>query len=304
MSLPTVSIVMATYNRAHTIKRAIDSVLQQDFSDWELIIVDDGSTDKTREILSAYADTRIHILHHNFNRGVCAAKNTGFDNMLGDWFTTLDSDDEMLPNALSTMLNISKEIDSSIDAVTCNCIDTSTGEFSGKGVNGDQWLNFETLVKKCSGEHWGLTKKCLLGNLRLNEKINGGENLLWYQVSKKAKRYYIHQALRIYHTEGNDRICQKVKKVDLPKRITFYLEISKERDYLDILKKYLTPEYLNIIFNIVLVHVMEGHHSLALKYFNECKESLTRMKRLGLWVVLKLGAVPTRVLVQLFLSVR
>jgi glycosyltransferase involved in cell wall biosynthesis len=81
---PTVSIVTATYNRADTLGRAIDSVLRQTYPDWELIVVDDGSTDRTSEVLSGYTDERIRVFKHERNRGVTAAKNTGLDHMQGD----------------------------------------------------------------------------------------------------------------------------------------------------------------------------------------------------------------------------
>lgn len=71
-----VSIVIATYNRASTLPRAIESVRRQTHGDWELIIVDDGSTDHTPEIIAAIEDSRIRTYRHAKNRGVTAAKNT------------------------------------------------------------------------------------------------------------------------------------------------------------------------------------------------------------------------------------
>ena len=82
-----VSIITATYNRAAVLARAIDSVVRQDYSFWELLIVDDGSTDETQELLRGYKDERITVLTHSENRGVSAAKNTGLDHMSGEWFT-------------------------------------------------------------------------------------------------------------------------------------------------------------------------------------------------------------------------
>jgi GT2 family glycosyltransferase len=70
-----VSIIMATYDRAATLPRAIDSVLAQDYPGWELIIVEDGSTDETRAVLDEYRDPRILRVRYERNRGVAAAKN-------------------------------------------------------------------------------------------------------------------------------------------------------------------------------------------------------------------------------------
>lgn len=304
MPASIISIVMVTYNRAHTLPRAIDSVLAQDFQNWELVIVDDGSTDNTREVLAGYADSRIKTVFHERNSGVCAAKNTGFDHMSREWFTTLDSDDEMVPEALSTMLAVLENIDPAINAITCNCIDTTTGDYAGKGLEHDQWLDFETMVTKCSGEHWGITKSSLLGDMRFNEKISGGESIVWYRISQKARRYYIHKALRIYHTEGDDRICQSAKAIDIDKRCAFYREISKELDYLELLRKYRPADYAATMFNISLIHTMEGRSGDALKAYNDCKSYLPVTRQAALLAARLIGPRAARAIVRLLVRLR
>lgn len=100
-----ISIVMTTYDRATTVGRAIDSVLHQTYPEWELIIVDDGSTDDTQHVLEQFSDSRILVVKHDENRGVTAAKNTGLNELRGEWFSLLDSDDEIVPEALEVMLD-------------------------------------------------------------------------------------------------------------------------------------------------------------------------------------------------------
>lgn len=92
------SILMATYNRGSLLPRAVESVLRQTYSNWELIIVDDGSTDSTPDVLAAYAgkERRITILRQQ-NKGLVAARNRAARRANGDWLTFLDSDDEYLP---------------------------------------------------------------------------------------------------------------------------------------------------------------------------------------------------------------
>ncbi len=96
---PLVSVIIPTYNRGWTIKEAIDSVLEQDFSDYELIVVDDGSTDNTADILQSYGNTIIVI--HQSNKGVSAARNRGIGASAGRLIAFLDSDDIWLPQKLS-----------------------------------------------------------------------------------------------------------------------------------------------------------------------------------------------------------
>jgi glycosyltransferase involved in cell wall biosynthesis len=144
--LVIVSVIMPTYNRAKTIERAINSVLNQSYAKIELIIIDDGSSDNTSEILNRFNDPGIRIFKHEKNKGVTAAKNTGLNNIHGEWFTILDSDDEIVPDAIETMISIPLYFDKSITAVTCNCLDTSENEFAGKGLTKDQYLDVETLM--------------------------------------------------------------------------------------------------------------------------------------------------------------
>jgi len=231
---PLVSIIMATYNRANTIERAINSVLKQSYTNIELIIVDDGSIDNTLKILDRFHDSRIRILRHEKNKGVCAAKNTGLSNIKGDWFTTFDSDDEMIPEAIETMINIPLSFDKSITAVTCNGLDTSENNYTGKGLTKDQYLDIDILMTSYEGDFWGLTKTSLLMNDRFNENISGLESVLWYKIDERAKRYYIHKQLLIVHTEGKDRISNS--KYDFNKEIKFYINLIDEVHYLNKIK--------------------------------------------------------------------
>lgn len=97
---PFFSIIIPTYNRAHTIRRPIDSILAQTFTHWELIIVDDGSTDETREIIESYNDQRIRYVWQE-NQKESAARNHGIKLSNGKYICFQDSDDEYLPNHLA-----------------------------------------------------------------------------------------------------------------------------------------------------------------------------------------------------------
>ena len=96
--MPTVSVILPTYNRADTILRAVKSVIAQTWQDWELLIVDDGSTDGTADLVRAL-DPRIRVLQQQ-NAGVYVARNTGLQAGRGEYFAFLDSDDEWLPHFL------------------------------------------------------------------------------------------------------------------------------------------------------------------------------------------------------------
>ena len=100
--MPKISVIVPTYNRARFVTKAIDSVLAQTYKDYEIIVVDDGSTDNTKQVLRPYMD-RIHYIYQE-NTGVSTARNAGIRAAKGDWVAFLDSDDEWLPERLAVAM--------------------------------------------------------------------------------------------------------------------------------------------------------------------------------------------------------
>lgn len=100
-----VSVIIPVYNRAGMLERSVRSVMEQSLSDWELILVDDGSTDGSAGICDGFvaADPRIRAFHKQ-NGGVSSARNLGLDEARGEWLAFLDADDRFYPDALETMV--------------------------------------------------------------------------------------------------------------------------------------------------------------------------------------------------------
>jgi glycosyltransferase involved in cell wall biosynthesis len=109
-----VSVIIPTYNRGWTIGEAVDSVLAQDYRDFELIVVDDGSADNTSQVLDAYRGT-IKVFRQE-NKGVSAARNRGIAEASGRFIAFLDSDDLWLPQKLSTQVEF---FNTTPDALIC-----------------------------------------------------------------------------------------------------------------------------------------------------------------------------------------
>ncbi|MFH0725974.1 MAG: glycosyltransferase [Pseudomonadota bacterium] len=110
----TVSVIIPTHNRGWAIREAIDSVLAQDYPDFELLVVDDGSTDNTHQILLEYGSRLTSI--RQYNRGVSAARNRGIKETSGELIAFLDSDDRWLPGKLTRQVNF---FESHPDALIC-----------------------------------------------------------------------------------------------------------------------------------------------------------------------------------------
>jgi len=103
---PAVSVIIPTYNRAHLLGRSIHSVLGQTYKDFELIVVDDGSTDNTEEVMSNFSDDRIRYIRRMKNEGASVARNTGIEIARGEYIAFQDSDDEWLPEKLEKQVTI------------------------------------------------------------------------------------------------------------------------------------------------------------------------------------------------------
>lgn len=115
---PVITVIMAAYNSAGHIRPALDSLLHQTFADWEVIVVDDGSTDDTGAVVSSYASDDPRFVYHRFedNAGVAAARNAALDLARGDWITILDSDDRFAADRLSVLIERARRDDLDIIA--------------------------------------------------------------------------------------------------------------------------------------------------------------------------------------------
>lgn len=101
---PRVSVAISTWNRAHLVGRAIRSALAQTFEDFELLVVDDGSTDDTPDVLAGVDDRRLHRVRHQRNHGISRTRNTAVGLARGEWLAFLDDDNEWTPDYLERHL--------------------------------------------------------------------------------------------------------------------------------------------------------------------------------------------------------
>ena len=115
MSNPKISVIIPVYNAAQYLEKCLDSVLAQTFTDFELLLIDDGSKDSSGEICDRYAesDSRIRVFHKP-NGGVSSARNLGLDNAKGEWIAFCDSDDYVTDKYLGDLYNEAKTTDADL----------------------------------------------------------------------------------------------------------------------------------------------------------------------------------------------
>lgn len=125
-----VSVIIPVYNVEKYLKKCVDSVLAQDYSKYEILLIDDGSTDSSGKICDEYAERyqKIKVIHQK-NKGLGGARNTGIDNAIGKYLIFVDSDDYLEVNALSSLINKAEE--NNADLVICNSKTVTT---SGKKI--------------------------------------------------------------------------------------------------------------------------------------------------------------------------
>ena len=154
----TISIIVPVYNTEKYLHRCIDSILTNTFTDFELLLIDDGSTDSSGVICDEYAakDSRIYVFHKE-NGGASSARNLGLGKAKGEWITFVDSDDTLQKNALDLLY---KSSDSSVDAVIANAKHSEI-------IFGEEWIRL-LLDCKTRCELWGSLYK---RNLMLDKEF-------------------------------------------------------------------------------------------------------------------------------------
>lgn len=204
---PVVSIVMATFNRAVVIDRAIASVQQQDYGCWELIIWDDGSTDNTDEKVQPYlVDNRVTYIKSGNNRGVNYARNRAIERSKGDWVIILDSDNALFPDSLSIIVDAIGHYPSIYVHKFCVL------SFSGRPLSsvGKEYVFVDAssyLKASIKGEFHTATHRYFMEKTKFFEDINGGEGIIWKLIVLDAGKICFHPEITLkYDMDGRDRL--------------------------------------------------------------------------------------------------
>jgi glycosyltransferase involved in cell wall biosynthesis len=191
----------------------IESCLSQDYPNLDYLIVDDGSTDDTQEVLKKYqADSRVRTVRHEVNRGVTATKNTGLNNLSADtvYFGIIDSDDELLPGAISKLAGTFQGSEHPVSQVFGWCVDLHSREPTGQFPKRGGTVTFEDMLcHNFYGEFWQLVRADLLGGLRFEERASGGMSYLWLSLLRKAPALLIPDIVRLYDRSGQDRVSNR-----------------------------------------------------------------------------------------------
>jgi len=205
------SIIIPTYNREKVINRALNSVIEQDFRDWEVIVVDDGSKDNTKKVLKKYLSKYKNIKYfYKKNGGVGSARNYGIDKAIGEYCVFLDSDDTLTRGALSIINNQIEKF--SQHKIFFFAVVDNLGHKMYEINNNVVKMGIRDCIesKKARGEFLACVKTSLFIEKKycFPNNVNGGENILWCNIMRKYKALYFNKVVRCYYLDADNSLVR------------------------------------------------------------------------------------------------
>lgn len=299
-----VSIIIPTFNRAHLISETLNSVLLQTYTNWECIVVDDGSIDNTREVVNAFVgkDSRIILILRDENRkkGASTCRNIGIENATGNYIQFLDSDDLISPNKLFEQVNLLKNKKNNVIA-TCKW-----GRFKHKISDAvifekmDSYNSFNNMMRFLDALsnskgyfpiHVYLIKKSLIDKIGLwNEHltINDDGEFMMRIITNTDEIVFANDAVTYYRwTDENYNLSnfnnfQRVEDaINSWKLIESYLKIRFKQDSIQYIEKIKEGVYLNVKKNypeLILKH--ESFFKKQIKGVNFINRGFNKIKRI------------------------
>lgn len=202
---PKISVVLPTYNRGYIISRAVESILNQTFSDFELIIVDDGSTDNTESVVRTFRDPRIRYVKE-LHRGGAAARNTGIFISRGEFIAFQDSDDEWLPEKLALQAEAFRGAGPEVGIVYTgfwkNTKEGARVYYPSASVRQKEGNIYEELLHGnfVTNQAAMVRRECFYSVGGYDESLPGMHELdLWLRMAKRYEFTYIPKGLVVTH---------------------------------------------------------------------------------------------------------
>lgn len=227
-----VSIIMPAYNCGDFIGETLDSVINQSYKNWEVIIVDDCSTDNTAEVVKEYIKKDNRIKYHKLekNSGAAVARNKAIDLATGKYLAFLDSDDVWFPEKLAKQIGFMEENDYGFSCTSYTKIDEQ-GEYLNRTIVAQPKRDYDGVLKTCPGNSTVIYNAEKLGKFKIPDIKKRNDYVMWLQVIKKEKYLYgIEEPL------GSHRI--RTESISSNKRslLGYHWKVYREIENLSLLK--------------------------------------------------------------------
>ena len=217
--MPFVSIVMPAYNAAKTIKQAINSVLNQTYGDFELIVVNDCSTDETESMIADFAqkDSRIVHLNNPKNSGVSYTRNRAVACAKGEWIAFLDSDDMWTSDKLEKQVALIEKEKEAVLVYTASSFITADGDPYSYILPAEEKTDYATLLKKnlvsCSS---AIVKASVMKGMKMPNDAMHEDYYVWLTILKQYKYAYgVNEPLLIYRLSNNSKSSNRIKSAKM-----------------------------------------------------------------------------------------
>ncbi|MFZ8805652.1 MAG: glycosyltransferase family 2 protein, partial [Candidatus Calescibacterium sp.] len=260
---PKVSVIIPTIGRESLI-RTLESVLNQTYQNLEIIITDDTEEGKAKPLIERYlTDPRIkYVINTKYKHGPSGNKNNGLDNITGEYFTIVDDDDIIMPNAIEELLNVA--IKGNYGIVFANCVDNIEGRFTGlhHGMS-EEFVWVDWLCSRYEGDYFGIIKTCILENDKLCDECWGAEGILWLRLWKKIRvGFYLHKALKVVSIDNQDRVS--FQYVEKAKR-TYLNYVLFLQEFGDDIKHYCPKNFIRFSLPGIYYSVLAREYKQAFK---------------------------------------
>lgn len=242
---PLVSVYTCVYNGERTIHRVFESVKNLDYPNFEHVIINDGSTDKTDELIREYISQVPYVVKYykKENGGKHTALNVAWGLAEGKFMINLDADDRLFPHAVTflvdTYYSIPEDIRQEYWCVHGRCV-TQNGEFVGDrypdNINEMNWIEAGKRASKCHGDKIGLQVREYLNRYRFPEVVGVShiaESIVWNQINKVYGTWYTNEVVRVYYVnEGGALSGKKTKRRQFgPLAYRLKWQIMHEEEY-------------------------------------------------------------------------
>jgi glycosyltransferase involved in cell wall biosynthesis len=264
---PLVSIIIPTFNRAGIISKAIKSVLNQTYKNWELIIIDDGSVDNTKEVVKSYSSKYKNKIKYYYkkNGGVCSARNFGIQKANGEYISLLDSDDEYKPRRIEIQLKITRRRNALFSLSNCIVSINNIKKILKNETN--HFIEKKEIVKGAIrfSASLMLFKKDILKNIDFDESLPAENDLDFIlRLTSKYNILYVNNRLVIiYKTLDYERISTNPKN----KILAYKIILKKIKKNIYKLKKQENELFLNnIYYSLGFFNLIDKNYKNA-KYY-------------------------------------
>lgn len=294
---PFFTVVVPVWNRRNVIGRCLRSIFSQDFTNFEVIAVDDGSDDDSSAVIREFADPRLRLICHPANRGVCAARHTGTQAAAGRWIAGLDSDDEFTPGALRTLACLAEQAGPEVGVIggygRSDEGDVRPQKPMPEGVFGfEEYLRW--IDTGLSTDYLSCRRREVFESLEwpTDGRLEGQFNM---RVAKRWKMLVTREVIALFHTDCSNRYMSSDKSETAVRRRMAHAPVHAAAheellaEFASELQRLAPRRYLYVLMMATKFNFEAGQRWRGLRY--GMRAMRTQPGNLGLYPLMFLGLI-------------